>query len=145
MRPLSGLWAVGAGDTAVGSAVLALSGEDGDEDVNACVIHCPVCQRVERPAWRLEALAVCARCTAVLTVTVAGRGTVAQSADLAAPGYHLNKRNRLVIEDKKSMQRRGIASPDRADALCLTFALPVQVPTSRRVNWRKPAEHWASA
>jgi len=84
LRPLSGLWAVGAGDTAVGSAVLALSGEDGDEDVNACVIHCPVCQRVERPAWRLEALAVCARCTAVLTVTVAGRGTVAQSADLAA-------------------------------------------------------------
>ena len=67
------------------------------------------------------------------------------ASDLAAPGYHINKRNKLVIEDKKSMQRRGIASPDRADALALTFAMPVQVPTSRRVNWRKPAEHWAGA
>jgi len=74
------VWPLGARDAAIGSALLALSGED----VDARVIHCPVCQRVERPAWRLEALAVCARCTAVLTVTAAGQGTVAQPPDLAA-------------------------------------------------------------
>ena len=44
--------------------------------------------------------------------------------ELASPGFHLNKRNKLVIESK-SMTARGLASPDRADALCLTFAMPV--------------------
>jgi hypothetical protein len=44
--------------------------------------------------------------------------------ELASPGFHLNKRNKLLIESK-SMTARGLASPDRADALCLTFAMPV--------------------
>jgi hypothetical protein len=46
------------------------------------------------------------------------------ATDLAAPGYHIRK-NRLVIESKDSMAKRGVASPDDADALALTFALPV--------------------
>jgi hypothetical protein len=45
--------------------------------------------------------------------------------ELASPGFHLNQRNRLVIESKQSMTARGVASPDRADALCLTSAMPV--------------------
>ena len=45
--------------------------------------------------------------------------------DLTAPGYHINKQDRLVIESKEDMLKRGVASPDDADALALTFAAPV--------------------
>lgn len=45
---------------------------------------------------------------------------------LRGPGYHLNKSNKLVIEAKESMQKRGVSSPDDADALALTFAQPVR-------------------
>lgn len=45
--------------------------------------------------------------------------------DLTAPGYHLDRKDRLVLESKESMQKRGVASPDDADALVLTFAAPV--------------------
>jgi hypothetical protein len=48
-------------------------------------------------------------------------------ADLTGPGFHLNKRDQLVIESKESMQKRGLASPDDGDALALTFAQPVSI------------------
>ena len=57
------------------------------------------------------------------------------AADLKAPGFHLTNTNKLVIESKESMQHRGIASPDRADALALTFAMPVRVPQRRGSRW----------
>lgn len=41
--------------------------------------------------------------------------------------------NRLVMESKKHMKARGVDSPDRADALALTFAAPVM---SRAVSQR---------
>lgn len=44
---------------------------------------------------------------------------------LSGPGYHINKSNKLVLESKQDMQKRGEASPDDADALALTFAQPV--------------------
>jgi hypothetical protein len=47
--------------------------------------------------------------------------------DLTGPGFHLDKKNRLVLESKESMQKRGVASPDDGDALALTFAAPVRV------------------
>jgi hypothetical protein len=47
------------------------------------------------------------------------------AADLAGPGYHINRSNLLVLESKADMQRRGQASPDDRDALALTFAQPV--------------------
>jgi hypothetical protein len=46
------------------------------------------------------------------------------AADLAGPGFHL-RNNKLVLESKESMAKRGVASPDDGDALALTFALPV--------------------
>ena len=52
------------------------------------------------------------------------------AADLAGPGYHINRSNLLVLESKADMQKRGQASPDDGDALALTFA---QFP--RRVAW----------
>jgi hypothetical protein len=33
----------------------------------------------------------------------------------------------VVLESKESLKKRGVASPDDADALCLTFAAPVAV------------------
>ena len=45
--------------------------------------------------------------------------------DLTAPGYHLNQQDKLVIESKETLQKRGISSPDDGDALALTFAAPV--------------------
>jgi hypothetical protein len=42
--------------------------------------------------------------------------------DLTGPGYHHDKRDRLVLESKDSMKARGLASPDHGDALALTFA-----------------------
>ncbi len=45
--------------------------------------------------------------------------------DLAGPGYHIDRSNKLVLESKADMQKRGQASPDDGDALCLTFARSV--------------------
>lgn len=49
-------------------------------------------------------------------------------AELTAPTYGyrvVNKRTVLLIESKDDMKKRGVASPNRADALALTFAAPV--------------------
>jgi hypothetical protein len=51
--------------------------------------------------------------------------------DLTAPGSHLNRSDQLVIESKEAMQKRGVASPDRGDALALTFAAHVQPVAAR--------------
>ncbi len=45
--------------------------------------------------------------------------------DLTGPGYHHDKRDRLVLESKESMKARELSSPDDGDALALTFAAPV--------------------
>jgi hypothetical protein len=45
--------------------------------------------------------------------------------DMAGPGYHINRQNKLVLESKADMQKRGEASPDDGDALALTFAQDV--------------------
>lgn len=45
--------------------------------------------------------------------------------DLTGPGFHLDKSNRMVLESKDEMKRRGVPSPDDGDAFALTFAAPV--------------------
>ena len=45
-------------------------------------------------------------------------------ADLANIKYKFDSNSRLIMESKEEMKKRGIRSPDEADALCLTFALP---------------------
>ena len=47
---------------------------------------------------------------------------------LSLPGYHIDNSGKLVIESKESIQERGEASPDDADAFVLTFAQPVSLP-----------------
>ena len=45
--------------------------------------------------------------------------------DLVAPQFSYDAKNRLVLEKKESMKERGLPSPDIADALAMTFAMPV--------------------
>jgi len=51
--------------------------------------------------------------------------------DLTGPGYHINKQDKLVIESKEDMSKRGLDSPDDGDALALTFAAQVAPPRPR--------------
>lgn len=45
--------------------------------------------------------------------------------DLTGPKKKPDSKNVMFLESKKDMKARGLASPDTADALALTFALPV--------------------
>jgi hypothetical protein len=58
---------------------------------------------------------------------------------IGSPGYHINRSNKLVIEAKQEMQKRGLASPDDADALALTFARAVAPVAPNRP--RRPIVH----
>jgi hypothetical protein len=46
--------------------------------------------------------------------------------------YGYDVLNRVVLEKKSDMKKRGLASPDRADALFLTFAYPV---VEKKQDW----------
>lgn len=45
-------------------------------------------------------------------------------ADLCNIRYRFDSKTRLVLERKEDMKKRGVRSPDEAEALALTFALP---------------------
>lgn len=46
-------------------------------------------------------------------------------SDLTGPTKKPNSSGTIFLEGKKEMRSRGLASPDAADALCVTFAFPV--------------------
>jgi hypothetical protein len=46
------------------------------------------------------------------------------ATELATPTYTLNAKDHIQLESKEMMKRRGEPSPDLADALACTFALP---------------------
>ena len=45
--------------------------------------------------------------------------------DLTSPEYGFDNKSRIQIEKKSDMKKRGLASPDCADGLIMTFAKPV--------------------
>lgn len=47
--------------------------------------------------------------------------------ELTAPEYTYSRNSQLLLEKKEDMKKRGLPSPDAADALALTFAYPVAV------------------
>ena len=49
-------------------------------------------------------------------------------ADLCGPAFSFDSRGRTKLEKKEDMKKRGVKSPDIADALALTFAAPVAAP-----------------
>ncbi len=46
--------------------------------------------------------------------------------DLTNPEYEIVRQGQIKIESKKDMKKRGLSSPDAADAFCLTFAFNIQ-------------------
>jgi hypothetical protein len=57
--------------------------------------------------------------------------------DLISPMMKPDSKGTIFLESKKDMKARGLASPDAADAICVTFAYPVahreaREPTQRR-------------
>lgn len=46
-------------------------------------------------------------------------------SDLTAREYSFDAKNAVVLESKKLMKERGEASPDNADALAMTYAMPI--------------------
>jgi hypothetical protein len=45
--------------------------------------------------------------------------------DLISPMMKPDSKGTIFLESKKDMKARGLASPDAADAICVTFAFPV--------------------
>jgi len=45
--------------------------------------------------------------------------------DLVGPEYTVRLDGKIVLESKEDMKKRGLPSPNRADALMLSFAMPV--------------------
>jgi hypothetical protein len=63
--------------------------------------------------------------------------------DLTGPGYFHDKQDRLVLESKEQMKKRGLDSPDDGDALALTFAGTVKQKQEQR--FQQPASaSWMS-
>ena len=62
--------------------------------------------------------------------------------DLGGPCLVSDKQQRVKLEDKELMKKRGLDSPDDADALCLTFAQPVAIETPVHVPVRRPVSAW---
>jgi hypothetical protein len=58
-------------------------------------------------------------------------------------GYVLREgRDAIILEKKKDMKKRGLASPDLADALALTFAYPVAAHDHRWQLTGKPRHQY---
>lgn len=50
-------------------------------------------------------------------------------ADACGPAYKYDVNQRVILESKEDMRRRGVRSPDEWDAIALTFAEPVWAPS----------------
>jgi hypothetical protein len=46
-------------------------------------------------------------------------------SDLCIPSYRFDANQRLILESKEDIKKRGLKSPDTGDAMALTFAYPV--------------------
>ncbi len=58
--------------------------------------------------------------------------------ELQSPEYRYDNQNRVFLEKKEDMKKRGMPSPDYADALALTFAQPVR----QRMQGNRPKKNW---
>jgi len=58
-------------------------------------------------------------------------------ADLVSAGYKYNSSGQLLIESKQDMRKRGVPSPDEADAVALCFSEPDGSPMPRSKNFNR--------
>lgn len=57
-------------------------------------------------------------------ISSATSGNISLVAELTGPNYGYNNRDEIQLESKTDMRRRGVPSPNLADALACTFAYP---------------------
>jgi hypothetical protein len=60
--------------------------------------------------------------------------------DLISPIMKPDSKGTIFLESKKDMRARGLASPDAADAICVTFAFPV---AHREYTARTVTKHYS--
>jgi hypothetical protein len=60
------------------------------------------------------------------------------AVDLSVTRYKYNHNNQLVLESKDDIKKRGMLSPDYADALALTFGETIPLEESRRIPGPEP-------
>lgn len=67
-------------------------------------------------------------------------------AELTGPTYDFTSTGKIVVEPKKEMKKRGLRSPDLADAFLLTFAGGLDRPVERKRRFRDEisASAWAA-
>lgn len=61
--------------------------------------------------------------------------------ELAAPRYMFTSSGKMQVESKEAMKKRGVRSPDKADALCLALAgdfTTMAYGSSGSASWSKP-------
>jgi len=58
--------------------------------------------------------------------------------ELAVPKYKFTSNGKLQLESKDEMKKRGIASPNRADAFVLTFGVGAGNMGGQMSSWNKP-------
>ena len=61
-------------------------------------------------------------------------------ADLTGVEYSYNAADQVQLERKESMKARGLPSPDAADALACTFAVPTVIPMTEELGGRADRE-----
>lgn len=64
------------------------------------------------------------------------------AADLTGVEYGFDANNAIQLERKEHMKKRGLASPDKGDALALTFAYPVGQPRKEARRGHVGAGGW---
>lgn len=60
--------------------------------------------------------------------------------DLQAPGLRADNKQRIWLESKEDMKKRGEKSPDDGDALALTFAVKVKAPVKKKFTGHNPTD-----
>lgn len=60
--------------------------------------------------------------------------------DLVGPEYTVRLDGKIVLESKEDMKKRGLPSPNRADALMLSFAMPVMPKKMRETRSAQTAK-----
>ena len=63
--------------------------------------------------------------------------------DLTGPLYSFDVNNAVELEKKSDMKKRGVPSPDMADALALTFAYPVVPRSMKQVKEAREVENYS--
>ena len=62
--------------------------------------------------------------------------------ELLAPNYTYDADNAILLEKKKDMKKRGLQSPDIADALALTYAYPVEARSMQEAEEQRNNEQY---